>query len=85
MLVIILRLSLSLQIHQRPGFQPSMTRDRLCGWRPFGENQVPNECAHCNRNHDLPVIRHEKKPNHQISGLCLGQRSLGDTYMMKKL
>lgn len=74
MLVIILRLPLSLQFRQPPGFQHSMTCDRLCGWRSLGENQVPNECAHCNCNHDLPIICHEEKPNHQVSGPKRGQR-----------
>lgn len=39
-----------------------MTRNCLFSWRPFGESQVPNKRAHCNCDHDLPIIRHEEQP-----------------------
>lgn len=63
-----------------------MTRDCLFGWRPFGEGQVPNERAHCNRNHDRPIIRHEeqpKPPSQQARTRADG--FLGGAHMMKKL
>lgn len=63
-----------------------MTRDCLFSWSPFGESQVPNKRAHCNCDHDLPIIRHEEQPKPASQqAMTKLEGLLGGTHMMKKL